>query len=290
METSTIAVETDEFALPPILPTTGRLSPADREALSRWTEQAIRAAHGVWASRRSEIETDVILRHLWLADSLARRYRRRGEEDDDLTQVARRGLVEAVQRYQPDHGSFVSFAVPTITGVIKRHFRDHGWLIRPPRPTQHLAAEVRRTWPELAQRLGTDPSVADMATALGEPVSAIREARRASQGYTHATFDVTATDPASVTGDHATSDLAAIEARVIITRACRELPAADLELLVLRFDEDRTQSEIAAVLGTSQMQVSRRLAKLLLRLQSIIGPLEPAVADAVGHAAVASTD
>ena len=280
METTTVAVE-NEFVLPPILPTTGRLSPADREALAQWTDQAIRAAHGAWASRRSEIETDVILRHLWLADSLARRYRRRGEEDDDLTQVARRGLVEAVQRYQPDHGSFVSFAVPTITGLIKRHFRDHGWLIRPPRPTQHLAAEVRRTWPELAQRLGTDPSLADMATALDEPLSAIQEARRASQGYTHATFDVTATDPASVTGDHATSDLAAIEAKVIIGRACRELSADDLELLVLRFGEDRTQSEIASLLGTSQMQISRRLAKLLIRLQEIIGPLEPAVASAL---------
>lgn len=278
MEPAAVAVETDEFVLPPILPTTRRLTPADREALSEWTQQAIRAAHGVWASRRSEIETDVILRHLWLADSLARRYRRRGEEDGDLLQVARRGLVEAVQRYQPDHGSFVSFAVPTITGVIKRHFRDHGWLIRPPRPTQHLAAEVRRTWPELAQRLGSDPSLADMATALGEPVSAIQEARRASQGYTHATFDVTATDPAAVTGDHATGDLAAIEARVIIGRACRELSADDLDLLVLRYVEDRTQSEIAVLIGTSQMQVSRRLAKLLHRLHGIIGPLEPGLA------------
>lgn len=259
---------------------TTRLTPTERAELAAWTEDTIRTAHQADPDRRSELEGDVVVQHLWLADSLARRFRRRGEEDDDLTQVARRGLIEAVQRYEPDHGSFVSFAVPTITGVIKRHFRDHGWLIRPPRSTQHLAAEVRKSWPELAQRLGSDPTLTEIARDLGQSVDAVREANRASQGYTHASFDIGPTDSSATIADERTSDLAAVEARLIVHRICRQLSEEDRRLLVMRFFEDRTQSDIAEQIGTSQMQVSRRLSRLLKQLESLIGPLDQSSAAA----------
>lgn len=257
----------------PVARTSTRLTAEERSALATWTEQTMRTAHHAAPDRRAELEAEVIVQHLWLPDSLARRFRRRGEEDDDLMQVARRGLIEAVQRYDPDHGSFVSFAVPTITGVLKRHFRDHGWLIRPPRSTQHLAAEVRTAWPTLAQRLGTAPTLTEIARDLGESVEAVREANRASQGYTHASFDLGPNDAAHVVAD-GPGQLEAAEARLIVYRAWRQLPTDDQRLLVLRFFEERTQSDIAILIGTSQMQVSRRLARLLKQLQTIIGPLE----------------
>ena len=94
--------------------------------------------------RRHQLLDEVVTTHLWLADTLARRYYRRGEDDQDLLQIARAGLVEATQRFDPERGSFYSFAVPTVLGVLKRHFRDRSWDMRPPRRTQELANEIRR--------------------------------------------------------------------------------------------------------------------------------------------------
>lgn len=251
-----------------------RLTPADRTALAERTTAMLRHAQRADADEKAHIEAEIVTLHLWLADSLARRFRHRGEEDDDLQQVARGGLIEAVRRFDPDHGPFLAYAVPTITGVLKRHFRDHGWLIRPPRRTQELAAEMRRQWPELVQRLGTDPTAADVATDLGQPVSAVREAMRASQSYNNNSLDAGPIGAESVAGSTGKSDLEACEARLIISEACHHLTVGERRLLSMRFFEERTQSDMAAELGTSQMQVSRLLSRTLSRLQTIIGSLE----------------
>ena len=131
----------------------------------------------------------MITSHLWLAETLARRFSHRGEDEEDLLQVACKGLVEASQRFDPHQGSFVGFAVPTITGVLKRHFRDHGWVVRPPRPTQELDSTIWRRWPDLVQQMGALPRTRDLAAELDEPVRAVQQARFASQGYSASSID-----------------------------------------------------------------------------------------------------
>ena len=139
--------------------------------------------------RRQHLLDEVITSHLWLAEKLARQFRHRGVDDDDLVQVARTGLVEACLRFDPHRGSFVGFAEPTINGVLKRHFRDHGWTVRPPRPTQELAASIWRRWPSLVQEMGSLPCTQDLADELGAPVDAVQQARMASEGYSALSID-----------------------------------------------------------------------------------------------------
>lgn len=238
--------------------------------LAERTRLNLEIAQTATPERRAELFDEAVESHLWLADSLARRYQHRGEELEDLTQVARSGLVEAVRRYDPEAGSFNGFAVPTINGVLKRHFRDHGWLVRPPRPTQEVAAQLRQQWPDLVQTLGHPPTEADLASHLGQSVAAIREATQASQSYRATSLDaITAAGVTSV-ADHADGDLDRAEARVIVLRAWPHLDPAEQRLLWLRFYEDRSQSDIATRIGTSQMQVSRLLARTLRRLRTLV--------------------
>lgn len=209
------------------------------------------------------------LDHLWLADAMARRFRGRGEDDDDLLQVARCALLEAAHRYDPGQGPFVPFAGPTITGVLKRHFRDHGWVVRPPRRTQQLAVRITQQWPEIAQERGAVPDDTDLAACLGESIDAVREARQAAQGYRTVPIE-TATAPIRATAvedpafDHC-------EARLLVAGLWKLLDEDERELVRLRFWERRSQADIATRLGTSQMQVSRLLSRLLERLRDALG-------------------
>jgi RNA polymerase sigma-B factor len=217
-----------------------------------------------------DAQSDVICEHLWLARAIAHRYSHRGVDDEDLVQVACLGLVEAVQRFDPEQGDFLAFALPTISGVVKRYFRDHGWLVRPPRHTQELVAGVRREWPRLTQELGQLPSDGQVATRLGESVADVAEARRASQGYSPMSVDMM-TDGHACLGTADGEGFERAEARLIIQRALAQLDEEDRRLIWMRFYQGRSQSDIAAEIGTSQMQVSRRLARLLARLRSIVG-------------------
>ena len=128
---------------------------------------------------RSQLTVD----HLWLADAIARRFHGRGEDDDDLRQVARCGLLEATRRYDPDRGPFGPYAASTISGVLKHHFRDHCWTVRPPRKAQQLAVRITQQWSAIAQQRRTVPGDRDLADGLDETVATIREARQASAGY-----------------------------------------------------------------------------------------------------------
>jgi RNA polymerase sigma-B factor len=245
-----------------------------RAQLAERTTAVLTAARSAPPDERSRLEAEVVEDHLWLADSLARRFHHRGEELDDLEQVARAGLVEAVQRFDPAYGPFISFAVPTINGVLKRHFRDHGWLVRPPRRTQELAAEVRRLWPDLAQVLQSDPSSAQLARALEWPVEAVEEARRAIQWYSSSSLDSALARGVVFASEDATAELTRREAKLLLARVWPELTRAEQELLILRFYDELSQAEIAVRIGTSQMQVSRLLARLLRRLRTLIGSLD----------------
>ena len=226
---------------------------------------------------------ELVLRHLWLSDMIARRFRGRGEEDDDLRQVARCALLEAANRYEPDKGSFPPFAGPTISGVLKRHFRDHGWVVRPPRQTQQLAVRINQQWSDIAQTHGGAPSDQELADSLNESVSDIREARCASQGYRTVPLDGPTSPVANARVDDAGFD--DCEARVLIQQLWTSLSPDERKLLRMRFWEQRSQSDIAERLGTSQMQVSRLLARLLGRLHTQLTDDAPAPQLVQGRAA-----
>jgi RNA polymerase sigma-B factor len=211
---------------------------------------------------------EVVTTHLWLADSLARSLAR-GRDDQDLLQVARLGLVEAARRFQPERGDFPAFAAATIRGTLKHHFRDYGWVVRPSRQSQEMAAEIRREWSSLAQTLGAIPSERDLAARLGSTLSEVREAQQASLGYICHPLD-TAADPDTgmSTGGE---EVDRLEARLVVDQIWRGLTDSEQQLVRLRFYEQLSQAEIAEILGTSQMQVSRRLTRLLAKLRALIG-------------------
>ena len=243
----------------------------ERQALNIRTCALLAAASDCCANQRKALLDEVVTSHLWLAETLARRFQHRGEDDDDLLQVARVGLVEAAQRFDPAQSSFVAFAVPTINGVLKRHFRDTGWVVRPPRQTQELAAAIWRHWPELTQRLGAVPTHHDLARILDAPVAQIQQASSASRGY-HATSIEAALDHgAAFVSAEAEQEIDRTEARIVLAEVLDQLTDSERELLRQRFGEQRSQTEIAAQFGTSQMQISRLLARLLEKMRLLVG-------------------
>jgi RNA polymerase sigma-B factor len=242
-----------------------------REELAEHTQNRLIEAETASPAERRQIVDEVVTSHIWLAETLARRFSHRGEDEEDLLQVACTGLVEACQRFDPHQGSFVGFAVPTITGVLKRHFRDHGWVVRPPRPTQELASTIWRQWPTLVQQMGAVPGPRDLADELGEPVRAVQQARFASQGYSASSIDAAMSRGICFCSNETDEDIDRTEARLIIDEALAKLDDDERRLIQLRFFEQRSQSEIAEEIGTSQMQVSRLLSRLLLKMRTIIG-------------------
>jgi len=259
-----------------VISETHRVCPTNtsREALAERTHDFLIAAQTAGPVERQRILDEVVTSHLWLAETLARRFMHRGEDNEDLMQVACTGLVEACRRFDPQQGSFVGFAVPTITGVLKRYFRDHGWVVRPPRPTQELASIIWRQWPALVQQMGALPGVRDLAEELGKPVGAVQQARFASQGYSASSIDTAMSRGISFCSDDSDEDIARAEARLIVDEALARLNDDERRLIQLRFFQQRSQAEIAEEIGTSQMQVSRLLSKLLLKMRTIVGAPE----------------
>lgn len=227
------------------------------------------------AERQQCIDAAVQL-NLSIAEFLARRYQARGEDLEDLIQVARLGLVQAVTRFDPDVGEFDAFAIPTIAGEIKRHFRDHFWTVpRPPRRVQELHHEVMAAWPELAQEYGRTPTTVEIATSLGVDREEVREAMAASP-FASASLDATEENTHPATSRIGTTDPGfddvdnALERSQLLGQlraAITELSEEDCLILRMRFLEGCSQSVIAAELGTSQMSVSRRLTKITATLR-----------------------
>ncbi len=236
---------------------------------SRTTELLVRAKHAPEPERR-DLLAEVVVAHLGLADSLARRYGNRGEDEQDLIQVARVGLVEAAQRFDPDRGSFVAFAIPTMTGHIKRHFRDHGWTIRPPRRLQDLQAQTNQAWSELSQTLGHPPAVQEIADYLHHPAEDISEAQLAGSCYQLASLDTPLSGRSEGAGTMDGADVdefALVDGLVSLRPLYRSLTAEQRRVLFLRFVEGRTQQEIARELKVSQMHICRLLARTLRELR-----------------------
>ena len=237
-----------------------------------------------------------VLDNLGLAQSLARAYFRDDpSHDEDLVQVAYMGLVKAATRYRCDNGSsFAAFAVPTISGELKRHLRDHGWYVRPPRHIQEARHHLREAEGRLTQRLGRAPSVAELADDLGESEALVREVQCAAGDMRPVSLDAPAArDHETTLGDLIPDPgdaLARADAALLLHAAVRRLPAQERVVLHLRFIEDRTQQDIATRLGISQMQVSRLLSRSLATLRERLGSMGEAEAvEAAGPRAPAPT-
>jgi RNA polymerase sigma-B factor len=222
------------------------------------------------AGTDSALERERFIREcLPLARRLAGRFRGRGEALEDLEQVARLGLVKTVDRYNPGRGSFTAYAVSTISGELKRHFRDAAWAMHVPRPVRELLVEVRRARIQLTGELFRTPTVAELATCVGVTEREVTEAMVANGGYSPASLDAsrTADDARTRTlGDllgTSDADLEIVDDRLTVARLLTRLPARERRILAMRFWGNQTQVQIAAELGVSQMHISRLLSHAL---------------------------
>jgi RNA polymerase sigma-B factor len=216
---------------------------------------------------RAELRQRVVESHLPLVHHLAQRFRGRGEPYDDLVQVGTIGLLNAVDRFDPERGNFTGFAVPTILGEIRRHFRDRGWAMRIPRRLQDLGRQVSDAREELTQQFGRSPTVRELATHLDADPDLVLEALDTSALY--ATVPLPSTPDEAGIGelgflDHA---LDLVEDRVTLRPLVAKLPVRERTILALRFVRGMSQSQIAAEVGVSQMHVSRLLARSLATLR-----------------------
>jgi RNA polymerase sigma-B factor len=229
------------------------------------------------ADERARMLESVIEMHLDLAHAEAARYRSRGIPLDDLRQVAALALTKAARGYDVTTGhDFLSYAVPTIRGELRKHFRDHGWMIRPPRRIQELQARINAAEAELSHRLGRSPQPGEIAEHLDESREAVIEALASDGCFVPASLD----HPAG--GEGATTTLgdllpveddeqSATEARLLLRPVLRQLSERDRLILRMRFYDGLTQREIAANIGVTQMQVSRLLTRILGQLRSGVG-------------------
>jgi len=214
----------------------------------------------------------IVERCLPLADHIARRFDGRGEARDDLVQVARVGLVNAVIRYDVDTGSdFVSFAVPTIMGEVRRHFRDNSWSLKVPRRLKELHLRLGAAASELSQKLGRAPTASELAAELEMDRQEVVEGLVAGSSYNTLSIDSggggeKAPSLVDTLGDLDLS-LVQIENREALRPLLAALPERERTVLLLRFSESLTQTQIAERVGISQMHVSRLLARSLARLR-----------------------
>jgi RNA polymerase sigma-B factor len=217
----------------------------------------------------------LIRRFLPLARSLARRYEHSGEPLEDLVQVASLALVKAVDRYDSAHGcAFSSFAVPTIVGELKRHFRDRGWAVRPPRALQELTLRVDHAVERLTRELDRAPTVTELAAAIGSTDERVLEALQARGGRSTLSLHAPGhgqDEQSSLQDTLGTSDdgYARAEARMLLDGLLVGVPPRTREVLRLRFEEDLSQAEIGAVVGVSQMQISRILRQATEQLRHV---------------------
>src|SRR5918911_890362 len=214
-------------------------------------------------TRDPQLREALVERFLPLARSIAKRYRKAEEPFDDLLQVASLGLLKAIDRFDPERGiAFSSFAVPTIVGELRRHFRDRCWSVRPPRELQERALEVDKYRSELTTRLGRSPSVREIGQALELEDEQVLEALQAQQGMRATSLDAPRggeDGDATLADTHGVTDpeLARAEHRATLARLFERLDEREQRVLRLRFEEDLTQEQIGKLVGVSQMQVSR---------------------------------
>jgi RNA polymerase sigma-B factor len=226
------------------------------------------------ARYRRSLRDDLIRRLVPYADRLALRYRGRIEPLEDIRQVARLGLIKAVDRFDPERGSFTAFAFVTITGEMKRHFRDHTWAVHVNRRLQDLSLEVGHATAELTQTLFRTPTAPEIARHLAVGEHDVRSARMCTAGRTPMSLNTSLDDDGGrefvdLIGSSDNS-LENIADRLALIELVRELPPQVQGLIIMRFYGNLTQSQIAAEFGISQMHVSRLLRRGLAWLRAAL--------------------
>ena len=243
----------------------------ERARRTRVIVEELRA--GTSDARRRELVDQLIEANAAVARTMAARYRNRGIDGDDLEQVALMGLVKAARRFDPTAGhDFMSYAVPTVRGELRRHFRDSGWMIRVPRRVQQMQARIKDAQQELESRLGASPRPSQVAAHLDVDVDEVIEALAADGCFRPASIDSRGDDQergtiADALGDE-DRELSALVARLALDTAVNRLSEREQQILRWRFEDERTQQEIADLVGLTQAQVSRTLTRILNRLRT----------------------
>ncbi|HVL83725.1 MAG TPA: SigB/SigF/SigG family RNA polymerase sigma factor [Pseudonocardia sp.] len=228
--------------------------------------------------RREALRDQLVRGFLPVAQHIARRFAHRGEPLDDLVQVATVGLINAVDRFSPERGSdFFSFAVPTISGEVRRHFRDQGWSMRVPRRLKDLHVSINGVVSELAQQLGRAPKPSEIADRLGVPVADVLEGLEAAEAYRSSSLDemLSSEQGSATVGElvgEADAELDRVDSRQALRPILAELAPRERTIVLLRFFGNMTQTQIADRVGISQMHVSRLLAQTLDRLRDRLDP------------------
>jgi RNA polymerase sigma-B factor len=234
------------------------------------TAHLLEQAQTATPTERQRLLDEVVLLNMPVARSVAHRYRSKGIAEDDLDQVAYLALVRAARQFDPGYErDFLTYAVPTIRGELKKHFRDAGWAVRPPRWIQELQSRISEAAAELSQELGRSPRPPEIATRLDEDPERVLEALSTDGCYVADSLDRPMREQEAGSpsiGDNLSDEAAAYdaaEARVLLAPVVRRLSDRDRRILDLRFFHDRTQQEIADDIGVTQMHVSRLLARIL---------------------------
>lgn len=221
---------------------------------------------------RQQCLDEIVLINTGVAEALANRYGQRGADPEDLMQVAYLGLVKAVQGYQMGEGpGFLAYAVPTISGEIKRYFRDFGWMVRPPRRLQELRSAATAAAADLEQAQGRPATTAELAENLGVGVAELAEVERARGSFSALSLDAPVRDEGSpALGDMLVDESDAydqVDDLETLRPALAMLSPRDRKVLLLRFVRGMTQEQIGQEIGVSQMQVSRLLTRILTSLR-----------------------
>ena len=220
--------------------------------------------------RRPQLRADLVELHAGLAHSIARRHSRGGQHDDDLAQVAMLGLVKAIDRFDPGREvEFSSFATPTIRGEVRRHFRDTAWAAHVPRGLRELATQIPAAVESLTGELGRAPKPSEIARELGVDAERVTEALEAAEAYSTVPLDSPVADgrPMAETIGGVDDALERIDERAALRPLIAALPQRERTVLMLRFFEERSQTQIAEEIGVSQMHVSRILARTVAELR-----------------------
>ena len=244
----------------------------DRSSRQLQTNRLLARARDASPRERQRLIDEVVVDNLPVAHAIATRYRDRGVALDDLVQVASVALIRAANKFDPDRADdFLTYAVPTIRGEVKRYFRDHSWVVRPPRRVQEVQGMIHRS----GAAFGAEGSSQELAARLGLSEPEVDAALQARGCFTPTSLDT----PGGLDGALMRPDIAgddsefdAVEARTMVRALLRELEPRERLILYLRFFEDRTQKEIGDEIGVTQMQVSRLIARLVEKMRDRLEP------------------
>jgi RNA polymerase sigma-B factor len=228
----------------------------------QWLDDALREFS---VSRDPALREAIVEKTNWIAIRSARRFSDRGEPFDDLLQVARIGLLKAIDRFDPIHGvQFGAYATPTIVGELRRYFRDHTWSVHVSRRAKDLRPSVNATADELAKEFGRSPKVSEIAQRIQVSEDAVLEALEANNAYRSSSLD-----PARPSHTPSTEgDFDGVLDRELVTLLLDRLRPRERKILYLRFYEGLSQSQIAEQIGTSQVHVGRLIASSLAELRT----------------------